>query len=119
MPQGQIVGERYEQGEYHISSLIIAGEIFREALEILGPKITRDLEPTASETILICTVQGDIHNVGKDIAASLLRAHGFTVVDLGVDVGPKRVADEIESLRHEVVGAPLSLSAYSASASSA
>jgi methanogenic corrinoid protein MtbC1 len=100
----QIVGERYEAGVYYISALIMAGEVLREILEILGPRITGDAGPNASATILMCTVQGDIHDVGKDIAATLLQAHGFEVVDLGVDVAPSRVADEVESRGPDAVG---------------
>jgi methanogenic corrinoid protein MtbC1 len=100
----QIVGERYQEGVYYISALIMAGEVLREILEILGPRITGGGGTAASETILMCTVEGDIHDLGKDIAATLLQAHGFKVVDLGVDVAPARVADEVATLRPDIVG---------------
>jgi methanogenic corrinoid protein MtbC1 len=104
----QIVGERYQEGVYYISALIMAGEVLREVLEILGPRITGDaqdrLDEHASGLVLVCTVKGDIHDVGKDIASTLLRAHGFSVVDLGVDVSPARVADAVDAQRPDVVG---------------
>jgi methanogenic corrinoid protein MtbC1 len=100
----QIVGERYEEGVYCISALIKAGEVLREVLEILGPSITGGNQPTDSGTILLATVQGDIHDVGKDIAATLLQAHGIGIIDLGVDVPPERVAAEVVAQRPDVVG---------------
>ncbi len=100
----QIVGQRYQEGVYYISGLIMAGEILREILEVLGPHITKGIAPETSGIILICTVKGDIHDVGKDIAGTLLQAHGYKVVDLGVDVEPARVAEEVITLQPDVVG---------------
>jgi methanogenic corrinoid protein MtbC1 len=100
----QIVGERYEEGVYYISALIMAGEVLRELLEILGPRMTGDVEAKVHGTILMCTVQGDIHDVGKDIAATLLQANGIEVIDLGVDVPAERIAEEVAAQRPDVVG---------------
>jgi methanogenic corrinoid protein MtbC1 len=100
----RIIGERYQEGTYYISGLIMAGDLLRQILQILAPRITGEGGEKSVGTIVICTVQGDIHDIGKDIAANLLTAHGLKVVDLGVDVSPKRIADEVEAQRPDVVG---------------
>jgi len=98
------VGELYESGTYYISALIMAGEIFREAAEILVPLLPTPERPQSSGSMVIATVKGDIHDIGKNIAITLLDAHGFTVVDLGVDVPPERIADAVVAERPDVLG---------------
>ena len=90
----QRVGERYEQHEYYISSMMMAGEIFREVMEIVEPVLARKASGNASGHIVLGTVQGDIHDIGKNIFGVLLRCHGFTVADLGVDVAPAQFVQE-------------------------
>ena len=98
------VGELYESGTYYISALIMAGEIFREAAEILVPLLPTPERPQSSGTMGIATVRGDIHDIGKNIAITLLDAHGFAVVDLGVDVAPERIVDAVVAERPDVLG---------------
>ena len=98
------VGELYESGTYYISALIMAGEIFREAAEILVPLLPTPERPQSSGTMVIATVRGDIHDIGKNIAITLLDAHGFAVVDLGVDVAPERIVDAVVAERPDVRG---------------
>ncbi|HEY5387169.1 MAG TPA: cobalamin-dependent protein [Thermoleophilia bacterium] len=98
------VGNLYEQGQYFISALIMAGEIFREAAEILIPRLKVAPRPRGSGTIVIATVKGDIHDIGKNIVITLLDAHGFAVVDLGVDVAPERIAEAVVVARPDVLG---------------
>src|SRR5450759_2505176 len=98
------VGELYERGKYFISALIMAGEIFREAAEILIPRLEVPPRPQNSGTIVIATVKGDIHDIGKNIVITLLDAHGFAVVDLGVDVTPHRIADAVVAEHPDVLG---------------
>ena len=100
----RFVGESYESGKYFISGLIMAGEIFREAMEILAPLMPEAKPETAAGSILVCTVQGDIHDLGKNILDMLLRSHGFTVHDLGVDVSPAEVVERVRGLRPDIVG---------------
>ena len=103
------VGEHYQSGHYFISGLIMAGEIFREAMEILEPLLPASGapggEPEAGDrSVLLCTVRGDIHDIGKSIVVTLLRSYGYTVHDLGVDVAPAEVAHRMRELRPDVVG---------------
>lgn len=108
----RMVGEQYESGTYYISGLIMAGDLLRQILELLAPHITGERHEKCWATLVICTVQGDIHDIGKGIAANLLTAHGLKVIDLGVDVAPSRVADEVERLRPDIVGLSGLLAVY-------
>ncbi|MGE5229873.1 MAG: B12-binding domain-containing protein [Deltaproteobacteria bacterium] len=98
------VGKMYERGEYFVTALIMAGEIFRQAADILLPLMTAAERPQDSRKAVIATVKGDIHDIGKNIAVTLLEARGFTVVDLGVDVDPESIADAVVAERPNVLG---------------
>jgi methanogenic corrinoid protein MtbC1 len=99
----RLVGERYAQGEYFISSMMMAGEIFREVMEIVEPFLVKQMTGNESGHILLGTVQGDIHDIGKNIFQTLLRSHGFTVTDLGVDVPPAQFVEETLRLRPDLI----------------
>jgi methylmalonyl-CoA mutase cobalamin-binding domain/chain len=98
------VGEHYQSGKYFISGLIMAGEIFREAMVALGPLLPPETEDTAQGTVLIATVRGDIHDLGKNIVTMMLRSYGILVHDLGVDVAPEEVVRKAEELRPDIIG---------------
>lgn len=99
----QIVGERYEKREYYLSGLIMAGEIFREVMHMLEPIIVEQNQGNALGIILLGTVAGDIHNIGKNILSMLLTAYGFTVHDLGVDVPPDEFLRKAVELYPDVI----------------
>lgn len=80
------VGERYEQREYFLAGLIMAGEIFRQAMDLLAPLIQVRFSGHESGVLVLGTVAGDIHDIGKNSLSLLLTSYGFTVHDLGVDV---------------------------------
>jgi len=84
----RIVGKRYEEGEYYIAALIMAGEILRQVVELVKPHLTVETTDETLGHVVLGTVQGDIHDIGKDIFSMLLACHGFSVEDLGVDVEP-------------------------------
>jgi len=98
------VGERYEQGIYYLSGLIMAGEIFREAMEILRPIIEIHFTGNESGTILLGTVRGDIHDIGKNSLSMLLSSYGFTVHDMGVDVAPVDFLLEAIQVKPDIIG---------------
>ncbi|NLO27596.1 MAG: cobalamin-binding protein [Actinobacteria bacterium] len=100
----RVVGERYERQEYFLSALIMAGEIFTRVLNLVEPEVKPILGEKSSGKVVLGTVAGDIHDIGKNMFASSLRAHGFTVVDLGVDVAPQIFLEEIRRSRPDVVG---------------
>lgn len=84
------VGDRYSRGEYFLGDLVLSAEIFNEIMQLLKPML--DLKETRKPIgkIVFGTVEGDIHDIGKNITISLLRCHGFEVYDLGVNVPPDR-----------------------------
>jgi len=98
------VGEHYQSGKYFISGLIMAGEIFREAMVALGPLLPEETADAGQGTVLIATVRGDIHDLGKNIVVMMLRSYGIVVYDLGVDVSPGDVARKTLELRPDIVG---------------
>ena len=86
----EIVGERFDSLEYFVGDLIFAGEIFSEAIELMRPQMAQGEShgPAAGKKVILATVEGDLHDIGKNIVRSTLEAKGFTVVDLGVNVSP-------------------------------
>lgn len=84
----EIVGKRYSEEIYYLSDLIMSEEILRGVMEILEPSFPHSLENNGVK-VLIGTIEGDIHDLGKNILANLLRSVGFDVYDLGVDVQPQ------------------------------
>jgi len=98
------VGLRYERGEYFIAGLIMSGEIFRQVVEIVQPLIEGQMNHKSTGKILIGTVSGDIHDLGKNMFSLLLASHGFEVVDLGVDVPPEEFADKVIETNPDFVG---------------
>ena len=101
----RIVGEKYESGEYFIADLIVSAEIFNKALSILKPKLEemrKQVKPLG--TVVIGTVYGDIHDIGKNLVATMLRISGFEVVDLGVDVPPEKFVESVKKHNADIVG---------------
>ena len=100
----RMVGERYEQGEFYISGLIMSGEIFREVVELVQPHLRRFEGDPSLGSILLGTVTGDIHDIGKNLVGMLLACHGFNVIDLGVDVLPDTFAIQAAEVKPDIVG---------------
>jgi methanogenic corrinoid protein MtbC1 len=98
------VGVRYERNEYFLAGLIMAGEIFRQLMELLQPVVRRQISGQASGRILLGTVEGDIHDLGKNIVNMLLSCHRFVVHDLGVDVSPTTFAEQAAQVQPHLVG---------------
>jgi methanogenic corrinoid protein MtbC1 len=84
----EIVGEKYEEGEYYLAELIMAGETMREGMVVLEPYLTAGEMSRAGKAV-IGTVKGDLHDIGKNVFLTLLRAANYDVIDLGVDVSPE------------------------------
>lgn len=98
------VGEYYENQRYAISGLIMAGEIMRQAGELVLPLFENENFQKSSWKIVLGTIEGDIHNLGKDIFKTLVRGHGFSVHDLGVDVTPSKFLSAIYDIKPDIVG---------------
>jgi methanogenic corrinoid protein MtbC1 len=103
--QGMIeVGKRYEQRQYYLAGLILAGEILREVMEIIQPLTDKKYLGHTKGCALVGTVEGDIHDAGKDLFKILLSVHGFTVHDLGVNVPPADFVSTAAEIHPTVVG---------------
>lgn len=98
------VGERYAQRRYYLSGLIMAGEILREVMGIVMPSVETRFSGHTSGRVLLGTVQGDIHDLGKNLLQVLLQCHGFTVLDLGVDVAPAQFVAEARAFKPHAIG---------------
>lgn len=96
------VGIRFEQGEYFIADLIVSGMIYRSALMEQEP-IRSESSPRPRGKVVIGVVAGDIHDIGKDIIVSLLRAERFDVVDLGIDVKPERFIHAVRNYEPDIL----------------
>lgn len=98
------VGLMYEKGNYFISGLIMAGEIMEQISQMVLPLIIGDQLNQTVGRVVLGTVEGDIHFIGKDIFKTFLRGHGFAVHDLGVDVPKSRFLSAIEEFKPDIVG---------------
>jgi methanogenic corrinoid protein MtbC1 len=99
----KVVGERYERQEYFISGLIMAGEIFKGVIDLVQPHYEQAPAEESSGTIVLGTVAGDIHDIGKNLFASSLRSSDFNVIDLGVDIDPECFLAEVKKSQPDVV----------------
>ena len=99
-----IVGDRFEKGEYFLPELIMAGEILKEVSDIVKPSIQGEVEVKRLGKVVIGTVEGDIHDIGKNIVIFMLDVNGFEVHDLGVDVPPQAFVDKIKEVKPDIVG---------------
>ena len=99
----RVIGERFEAKEYFLSELIMAGEIMKEAQTMLKSHIEASAERT-SEKVVIGTVEGDLHDIGKNIVVSLLSSMGFEVTDLGVDVPADKFAQAVNEVKPRFLG---------------
>jgi methanogenic corrinoid protein MtbC1 len=98
-----LVGKRFEAGEYWVSDLMMAGEIFKQVSGLLSSRLKTDAIGKLGK-VVIGTVKGDIHDIGKDIVVSLLKAANYDVRDLGVDVPPQKVIDVVKETGATIVG---------------
>ncbi len=99
-----IIGERFESGEAYLPELLMAANNFNAAMDVLKPEIEAQKKQVAKMgKILIGTVKGDVHTIGKDIVASVLDTGGFEVVDMGVDNPSLRIVQEAEKAKADVI----------------
>lgn len=97
------VGQRFEEGTYFLPELMMAGELMNQISEILKPRLAEMPDRVRTGKVLIGTVQGDIHDIGKNIVSFMLDVNGFEVLDLGVDVPPQKFVDAVQSFQPQVV----------------
>jgi 5-methyltetrahydrofolate--homocysteine methyltransferase len=100
----EIVGKRFENKEYFVPDLVYSGEILSEIAELVKPKVTKAAEFERLGKVIIGTVAGDIHDIGKNIVTFMLDINGFEVYDLGVDVPAQKFIDKAEETQAKVIG---------------
>jgi corrinoid protein of di/trimethylamine methyltransferase len=98
----EIVGERYEKGDYFLSELIMAGVTMKEGMALIEPHLKGQTTETKGR-VLIGTVEGDLHDIGKNIVATMLKSAEFEVHDLGVDVPPRIIVEKAKELNPDIV----------------
>jgi corrinoid protein of di/trimethylamine methyltransferase len=100
------VGDRFERGEAFLPQLIMAADAMTAAVGVLEKEISKEkLETTIKGRIVLGTVKGDIHNIGKNIVGIMLKASGYDVIDLGIEVEPSKFIDEAEKSNAHMIGA--------------
>jgi 5-methyltetrahydrofolate--homocysteine methyltransferase len=100
----EIVGKRFSDSEYFIPDLVYSGEILKAITDLVKPKLTKAAEAKRLGKVVVGTVAGDIHDIGKDIVVFMLDVSGFEVMDLGIDVPAQKFVDAIKNTGCKVVG---------------
>lgn len=98
------VGELFASGKYFLTDLMFSAEIMQAVMQKLEPLIEANSEQKNDDLIVIGTVEGDIHDIGKNIVISLMRSHGFKVIDLGVDVPAEKFIETVRENKPKVLG---------------
>jgi methylmalonyl-CoA mutase cobalamin-binding domain/chain len=100
----EVVGDKFNKKEYFLTELVMAGEIFTQAATILGPHMKEAaIDESNVESIVVGTVQGDVHDIGKNIFVTLLKSAGYNVVDLGVDIPPEEFVEKVKETGAKIV----------------
>jgi methylmalonyl-CoA mutase cobalamin-binding domain/chain len=103
--QGMLdVGRLFHEGEFYLSELMISGEIFKGAMAILEPYLEQVRGGDPIGIVVLATMHGDIHDLGKNIVGTLLRVHNFEVHDLGVNVEPETLVEKVKEISPDIVG---------------
>jgi methylmalonyl-CoA mutase cobalamin-binding domain/chain len=105
----ELVGEQFEDGTYFLADLVMAGEVVKEAMPILKDKLDKE-ESAKKGKVVLATVSGDIHEIGKNIVGMLLSVNGYEVIDLGVDVSTETILEAVKTSGSRLVGLSVLLS---------
>jgi methanogenic corrinoid protein MtbC1 len=97
------VGDLFQSEEYYLADLVLAGETMKEGMQVLEPMLSGEAAAEKGP-VIIFTVKGDIHDIGKNLVSTMLTASAFKVIDLGVDVSEDKVVDAIKSSGASLVG---------------
>ncbi|MEW6401191.1 MAG: cobalamin-dependent protein [Chloroflexota bacterium] len=99
-----IIGKRFESGDCFIPELILAGEMLSQISAVVKPRLQKDGAAKKAGKVVLGTVQGDIHDIAKDIVGFMLDVNGFEVTDLGVDVPPAKFVETVKQTGAKIVG---------------
>ena len=98
-----LVGKRFEEGTYFLPELMLAGEMMNQITEIIKPRLAEMPDRERHGKVLIGTVEGDIHDIGKNIVSFMLDVNGFEVLDLGVDVPSQKFVEAVQEFQPQIV----------------
>lgn len=98
-----IAGEKFEKMEYFLPELVVAGEIAKEAMKVIEPHL-RNAKIESKGKVILATVDGDIHDIGKNVVSVLLTAAGFEVIDLGVNVPTQQILEAVRKNKPNILG---------------
>ncbi|MFX0033081.1 MAG: B12-binding domain-containing protein [Candidatus Hodarchaeota archaeon] len=98
------VGRRYEEKEYYLTELVLAGETMKEAFKILQPALAATDKSREKVKVILATVKGDNHDIGKNILASLLLSSGFEIYDLGMDIDESKIIEKVKETGATIIG---------------
>ena len=99
-----IAGERFAAREYFVSDLVVSAEIFNNIMKLIGPGMLASSQSQGSIKVVLGTVMGDIHDIGKNLVAAMLRCHGCEVYDIGINVPPQIFVDKVKQTGATIVG---------------
>ena len=98
-----VIGDRFKKNEVYIPEVLIAARAMKMAMEILGPELVKaGVKPVGK--FLVGTVQGDLHDIGKNLVAMMLKGAGFEVIDLGVDIPPEKFVEQAKATGTQLIG---------------
>jgi methanogenic corrinoid protein MtbC1 len=99
-----IIGDKFQEGEYFLAELLLSSEIFKAAVAELKPYLSKVGPQKKLGKVMMATLKGDIHDLGKNIFLDLISAHGFEVFDLGVDVDSKEIIEKVKEIKPDFLG---------------
>ena len=98
-----IVGQKFADSEIFVPEMLVSAMTMKKGLNIIKPLLQGDVSESKG-TIIICTVKGDMHDIGKNLVTMMLEGAGFNVVDLGVDLSVEKVIEQVEQVKPEILG---------------
>lgn len=105
VPGMEVVGDKFQTGEYFLPQMVIAANAMQQAMRFLEPELRARRQVSESAgTLVIGTVEGDIHEIGKSLVATMMSANGFRVHDMGVDVSPADFVDKVRETQADLLG---------------
>ncbi len=98
-----VVGDRFKKGEMYVPEVLVAARAMKEGMEIVQP-LLQEGEATSSGKVLLGTVKGDLHDIGKNLVGMMIESNGFDVVDMGVDISPEIFVERVKEEEPQVLG---------------
>jgi 5-methyltetrahydrofolate--homocysteine methyltransferase len=99
----EIVGQKFEEGEYYLAELIVAADVMMKGMQVLAPYL-KEKDRVPKGKVILGTVKGDLHDIGKNLVSILLEGAGFTVIDLGIDVPVPRFVETVRMENPDILG---------------